>query len=300
MAFGLFLIVIAAVFFGTTGTAATYLYNVHGVDPLTVGVFRVLFGAPFLFVASWLMTKETGLRRYKSHGLGLLLFGAAVAGYQLSFFQAIIRTQIATATLLTICLAPLIVAFLARVFLKEQLTTRILATLVLAIPGTVLILGLHGMNAILAPAYLLGNLLALVAALSYSTTLVVGKVLTRSLPPMQIMALSFTIGALLLLPFARIPQNLPLVGWLILLYLGLFPTAISYALLGAGLKKATATTSSIAVLVEPLVATLLAVNFMGEQLTVMGWIGAGLLLAALVVLTLPGKQIHRSTEGMCE
>ncbi len=290
-AFGLLLIVLAAVFFGTTGTAATYLHNLYDVDPLTVGVWRIFFGAPFLFAASWLTTRQTGLRAYRSHLTGFLIFGIAVAGYQLSFFQAVIRTQIATATLLAICVGPLLVAFLARVFLKERLTSRILAALALALPGTVLILGLRGVGALLTPSYLCGNLLALAAALSYATTIVAGKRLTASLPPGQVMAMSFGTGALLLLPFAGIPQHLPLAGWLILLYLGLFPTAVSYALLGAGLKKATATSSSIAVLVEPLVATLLAVGFMGERLTPAGWIGAALLLASLLVLTVPAKRI---------
>jgi DME family drug/metabolite transporter len=177
------------------------------------------------------------------------------------------------------------------VFLKEHFTTRILAALILALPGTVLILGLHGIDAILTPSNLFGNLLAFAAALSYAITIITGKGLTRSLPPIQVMALSFSTGAFLLLPFAGIPQNLPLAGWLILLYLGLFPTAISYALLGVGLKKTTATSSSIAVLVEPLVATLLAIGLMGERLTVTGWVGAALLLAALLVLTVPVKPL---------
>jgi len=300
-AFGLLLIVLAAVFFGTTGTAATYLHNLYGVDPLTVGVWRIFFGAPFLFAASLLTTRQTGLRTYRTHLTGFLIFGIAVAGYQLSFFQAVIRTQIATATLLAICVGPLLVAFLARVFLKERLTSRIMAALVLALPGTVLILGLRGVGAILTPSYLFGNLLALTAALSYATTIVAGKKLTASLPPSQVMAMSFGTGALLLLPFASIPQHLPLAGWLILLYLGLFPTAVSYALLGAGLKKATATSSSIAVLVEPLVATLLAVGFMGERLTSAGWVGAALLLASLVVLTVPAKRISPpAAEKLCK
>jgi len=290
-AFGLLLIVIAAILFGKTGTAATYLHSLYGIEPLTVGVWRIFFGAPFLLMASLLITRETGLRTYRSYSIGFLIFGAAVAGYQLSFFQAVIRTQIATATLLTICTGPLIVAFLARVFLKEHFTTRILAALILALPGTVLILGLHGIDAILTPSNLFGNLLAFAAALSYAITIITGKGLTRSLPPIQVMALSFSTGAFLLLPFAGIPQNLPLAGWLILLYLGLFPTAISYALLGVGLKKTTATSSSIAVLVEPLVATLLAIGLMGERLTVTGWVGAALLLAALLVLTVPVKPL---------
>ncbi|SFG36022.1 EamA-like transporter family protein [Desulfotomaculum arcticum] len=99
---------------------------------------------------------------------------------------------------------------------------------------------------------------------------------------------------------ADIEQHLPLAGWLILLYLGLFPTAASYALLGAGLKKATATSSSIVVLVEPLVATLLAVGFVGERLTVAGWVGAALLLASLVVLTVSAKRISQPAEKLCK
>ncbi|MGC7847712.1 DMT family transporter [Desulforudis sp. 1088] len=290
MTFGLLLIVLASVLFGTTGTSATFLHSLYGLDPLTVGVWRLFFGAPFLLLASWSITKSTGLSALnKSHVLAVLLFGAALAGYQLSFFQAVIRTQIATATLLAICTAPLMVAFLARIFLKERLSVRVLVALALALPGTALIIGLHGIDAVLSPAYLSGNLLALAAALSYATCVVAGKDLVGRLHPIQAVTLAFTVAALLMLPLAGIPRNLPLAGWLILVYLGLFPTAVAYVLFGLGLKKVTATASSVATLVEPLVATLLAVGLMGERLTAAGWGGAILLLAALVVLSVPER-----------
>lgn len=292
MATGLLLIALAAVLFGTTGTTATYLHQLYGLDPMTVGVWRLLFGAPMLLLAAWWSTGRRGgeLARVFKMNIGLFaLFGLTVAGYQLSFFEAVIRSRISTATLLAICTGPLMVALLARVFLGERLTGRIALALLLSIPGAALIVGLTGVGAAFDPAYALGHALALVAALSYSSYVVISKGLVGGLPPVAVMGLGFGSGALLLLPFVSWPQDLPLGGWGLLFYLGLGPTALAYVLYSIGLRRATATAASIGTLLEPLVATLLAVGLVGERLMPSHWVGAGLLFSALLVLIIPGR-----------
>ncbi|MDI6709798.1 MAG: EamA family transporter [Thermoanaerobacterales bacterium] len=292
MAFGLLLIALAAALFGTTGTTATYLHRFYGLDPMTVGVWRLLFGAPMLLLAAWWTTGRRGgeLGRTLRRNVRLfVLFGAAVAGYQLSFFEAVIRSRISTATLLAICTGPVLVALLARLFLGERLTGRVLLALLLSIPGAALVVGLAEAGAALDPAYALGHGLALVAALSYSSYVVISKGLVGGLPPVAVMGLGFGIGAVLLLPFASWPQGLPLPGWALLLYLGFGPTALAYVLYSIGLRRATATAAAIGTLLEPLVATLLAVGLVGERLLPTHWAGAGLLLSALAVLALPAR-----------
>ena len=79
-------------------------------------------------------------------------------------------------------------------------------------------------------------------------------------------------------------------GYLLLIYLGVIPTAFAYFLYSYGLARTTAIRASIAALLEPLTATVLATTLLGEWLSPSAWVGATLLLATLVLLTLPEKE----------
>ncbi|MGH7350560.1 MAG: EamA family transporter, partial [Candidatus Rokuibacteriota bacterium] len=74
-------------------------------------------------------------------------------------------------------------------------------------------------------------------------------------------------------------------GWPLLLYLGLGPTAVAYALFTTGLGRVPATAAGIVSLLEPLTATALGLLVFGERLGPIGVIGASLLLASLALLT---------------
>jgi DME family drug/metabolite transporter len=74
-------------------------------------------------------------------------------------------------------------------------------------------------------------------------------------------------------------------GWPLLVYLGLGPTAVAYALFTAGLGRVPATVAGIVSLLEPLTATTLGLLVFGERLGAVGVAGACLLLAALTLLT---------------
>jgi DME family drug/metabolite transporter len=67
------------------------------------------------------------------------------------------------------------------------------------------------------------------------------------------------------------------------LWLGLATTTVAYVLFGRGLRHLPAGPVTTLVLAEPVVATVLGVVVLGETLTVLGWIGAALVLAGLVL-----------------
>jgi DME family drug/metabolite transporter len=68
-------------------------------------------------------------------------------------------------------------------------------------------------------------------------------------------------------------------GVAILAYLAIVPMAVSYLLFGYGLRALPASGATTLALAEPVVATLLAVLVVGEQLTPLAW--TGLLLVGL-------------------
>ncbi|WP_289501200.1 DMT family transporter [Gloeocapsopsis sp. IPPAS B-1203] len=73
---------------------------------------------------------------------------------------------------------------------------------------------------------------------------------------------------------------------MILLYLGIVPTALAYLLYFSGIRHTTATIASIATLLEPLTATILAWWFFGEQIGAIGLLGAAMLVIASGLLYL--------------
>jgi len=67
-------------------------------------------------------------------------------------------------------------------------------------------------------------------------------------------------------------------------YLAIGPMFVAYLLFGFGLKKLRSSVATTITLIEPLVATLLAVLVVGEQLVALGWIGLALIFVGITVL----------------
>ncbi|MGI6127464.1 MAG: DMT family transporter [Planifilum sp.] len=280
---------LASVLWGTAGLVGKGLTADHGLDPLAVAAWRLLISSPLLLVAAWREGRriETKGESLRPHARWFLLFGLAVAGYQLGYFSAVDRTMVATATLLAVCTAPLFVALVARWAFGERLTFRVTGALVLGLAGTMLLIGLDSLVGLVNPRWWSGNLLALIAALCYGGYILIGKRLTGELPPIRIVAVAFTLGAVFLLPFLHFP-DFSWEAWGMILYLGLVPTGVAYMFYITGLNRTTATKASIAALLEPLTATLLAVALLGERLSPSEWAGASLLLFSLFLLASPG------------
>ena len=67
-------------------------------------------------------------------------------------------------------------------------------------------------------------------------------------------------------------------------YLAIGPMFVAYVLFGIGLRTLRSSTATTITLLEPFVATLLAVIVVGERLDAVGWVGLALILAAVTVL----------------
>jgi DME family drug/metabolite transporter len=297
MLIGLALISLAAISWGTTGATMTLLARESAVSPLLVGWARLAIAAPCLLAGAALgkaAAREAGSARldpslWRPPNLGpLLAGGAAMAGYQICYFSAVPLTGVAVTALLAICSAPIMIAFLAATLLGERLTPMLLACLGMAVAGTaLLVLGPRGLGEI-SSHFGLGALLALGAGLCYAVYAVAAKGLLSRLRPLTVAAATFTLGAVLLSPVALGAGLLPelrLAALPLLLYLGIGPTAVAYALFSAGLRRVPATAAGIVTLLEPLTATTLGISVFGESLGAQGMAGAALLLGALVLLT---------------
>lgn len=309
---GLALVTTAAVLWGTVGVAGQMLYNRTDISPLTVGFYR-LAAAAALLIAVRAITMSAGRPRTRAGTLpdrrtfrlrrtdlpAVLFVGASLAGYQVCYFAAVKAAGVSIATLVTLGLAPVLVAAGGAVFNRETPSRKVLAALTCALVGLALLVGLPA-----EPAgggnLLLGAGLAIGSATGYAAMTLVSRGVAGRIDAQDLTMYGFTAGAVLLLPVAATaglsveatPQTLGL-----LLYLGAVPSALAYGLFFTGLHTVPSTSAVIVTLLEPLTAAALAALLFGERLGVAGVLGGGLLLAAVLLLYAGADRATRRGEA---
>ncbi len=288
------LVCLAACLWGTVGVITRWMYGIADTNPASLGFFRMAFSVPALWLSAWLF----GIRSWRVRRddvARMVALGGAMSAYQVFYMAAVERAGVTIAVLITLCTAPLMVAALSALFLGEQLTRQIGLAMALALGGTALLVGL-GVDARAAAPALQGAALALGSALSYALVTLISRSVAPRYHPLQPIAIGFTIGALLSLIAAvtfGLRLSYPPLGWALLVYLGLVPTALGYALFLQGMRRTPATVASVISLAEPLTSTTLAALLLGERLSPASLLGAGLLSLALALLALDEAAFRR-------
>lgn len=271
---------------GTTGATMKLVALGSPISPLLVGLLRVAIAAPCLCVAASVAGEALRVPDRRD-GWRVLLAGLAMGAYQACYFWGVARTSVAVGSLIAISSGPLLITLLAALLLGERPGAVTASALAAGVTGTVLLtIGPHGPGRLPA-GFLAGVTLALGAGLCYAVYAVLVKDVVGRVAPLTLAALTFTIAALALAP-ALVGEWPSASGpaWALLVYLGVVPTAVAYALYVRGLRTTPVTVAAVLTLVEPLTATLLGVLAFGERLGAMGVLGAGLLLSAVAVLTI--------------
>ena len=141
----------------------------------------------------------------------------------------------------------------------------------------------------------LGVALGLVAGATYAGySWTLRRLMNRHVPRGAATGAVLGLGGVILAPIAVIgltlTASIPTTAWLVLVYLAIVPMFLGYVLFSRGLAGVDATTATTITLVEPAVATLLAVVILHEHLGVRGWTGMALLALALVILVTPARR----------
>jgi DME family drug/metabolite transporter len=274
-------VLLAAVCFGTTGTAQALG---PAASPVAVGAARIVLGGALLVA----IARGVGVRIPRVDRT-VLVIAVGVCVYQLSFFAAVKLTGVAVGTVVAIGSGPAAAGVLGRLVNGERLTGRWALATLCAAAGVLLLAGDGGGT--VDPA---GVGLAIAAGLGYATCTVLSRrLIVAGAAPEGVMAAGFGGAAVLLVPVLAIagPGFLATPGGLgLALYLGAIPTALAYVLFARGLRSLTSGETATIVLVEPVTAAALGVVALGEQASVTAGIGAALVLAGLAVLAVPAAR----------
>ena len=275
----------ASAIYGLNHTIAKGVMPVH-IEAFGFIMLRVL-GASILF---WLLSpfapKEKIDKKDYPRMLGCAVFGMCIN--MLFFFKGLsLSTPINSSVIIT--LSPVMVLILASFILKEKITL---------IKGIGIALGLSGALALVlfstdsvsnAPNIPLGNLMFIINAFSYGFYLVIVKPLTKKYHAITLMKWLFLMGVILNLPVTY--SEFVAVDWLNLPFDAIWRMAFvvagttfsTYLLNIYALKQLSASTISVFIYLQPLIAIIYAVLVGADHLTTIK-VAAGLMVFVGVYL----------------
>ena len=285
----------AASIWGTLGLFAKILYG-QGVSFESLVAVRASVG--WLAVICFLLVRQ-GARslRVKRRDLAFLLpLGLiGIGAFYLFYFYTVRESTVGTAAILLYS-APAFVVVLAWVFLKERLNAPKVFALVLTVGGIFLVVGAYEpANLAVSPKVLITGLLS---GLTYGLYSIFGRPLAGRLSPAVILSYALFFGAVLLVA-AAIPTLDTLAGlsaglYVLLFMLAVVHTTLAFALYTFGLRHLGAGRAAIVATTEPVVAGILGVTLLGEELTALKVLGALLVLAGAALAQIRPDKAPRS------
>jgi drug/metabolite transporter, DME family len=279
------LILAAAILWGTTGTAQALAPP--GIQPVTIGAFRLLVGGSGLLLWAGLRGAFNSNRPWPR--IACILAAVSVAAYQPLFFTAVSLAGVSIGTVVAIGSAPLFAGLLGYLVIREAPGRRWAIATALAISGCIFLYTNEPTVEFQPP----GVLLALGAGFSYAVYATMGRIILRTQSPDAMGGVVFSLAALILLP-VLFNTNLSLISnstiIIPVIYLGLVTTTIAYILFARGLQMIPVATAVTLSLAEPLTAGFLGIFLLGEEFSPLTWAGLILLFIGLLILSIPAAR----------
>ncbi|WP_339212477.1 EamA family transporter [Ornithinibacillus sp. FSL M8-0202] len=273
-----FLILLAAILWGTTGTSQALAPD--SAHPIAIGATRLAVGGVFLLLIV-LLTGKWNVRNWPIKPT--LIAALCMALYQPLFFSAVTLTGVAIGTVVAIGSAPILSGFLEWVYRRKRPPMIWWCSTLLSIFGCLLLF----MNKDAVQVDPVGLFLALGAGLSFAGYTLVSRELVAKYSSISVVAIVFTLSGILLSPFLFVFDMSWLAssrGVVVSLHLGIVATGIAYLLFAKGLTHVSSSTAVTLSLAEPLTAALLGVFIVGETLSLISWVGMILLLIGIGIL----------------
>ncbi len=268
------LIAVAAALWGTIGVTARVTLG-HGLSPLEITFWRAVIGGA-CYIIHTAFARPPGIARRDLPAVAAFAL-VGITLFNWSFFKAVETGGAALAAVL-LYTAPAWVALWGWLWMNQRLSAVAIAAMAVTLLGVGLV-AFSGGGAVAITPVAIGWGLA--AGLGYASYYLFGKRYFDRYSAALLFAIAMPIGALPLVPSARLDHFVA--AWPPLLYLGIVPTYAAYLIYAAGLRRADATRAATVATIEPVVAAGLAFAFFGERLGPGGYAGAMLVVAGALM-----------------
>lgn len=282
---------IASTIYGVSFTIAKDVMPLH-IKPYGFIVMRVS-GAVILF---WLISLLIPKERIAYNDFIRIFFMAffGVALNMLTFFKGLsLTTPINGAVIMTT--TPIIVLIFSFIILKDSITARKIIGILLGMTGAITLITYGPEAEFNAPNIKLGNFLVFINAASYGLYLIVAKPLLTKYHPFHLIKWMYLIGFVMVLPFGfneAIQANwtsMPLYALYKIGFIVFFTTFLTYLFNIMALRNLKATTLSVFLYLQPLVATIYAIFVGSDMLTAIKLFAAAFIFLGVYLVSFRKK-----------
>jgi drug/metabolite transporter (DMT)-like permease len=282
---------VAALFFWASAFAAIRV-GLTGYSPQSLALLRFLVGS----VAIGIMVGFTSFRMPARRDWPFLILAALVGGpaYHVSLNYAEVTVAAGPAALL-INTSPVMAALLAAFVLREKLGATGWMGTFISFAGAAVVAISKGWD--FDPRVLW----VLVAAGAGATYVVMQKPLLRKIPPLSFTACAIWIGTACLLPM--LPRALtemrtaPTSATLAAVYMGIFPTALSYTMWAKVVSKMNVSRAVSFLYFVPVLAVLIAWIWLGEVPRPIALLGGAMIIGGVVLVNARSRRSVRTATG---
>ncbi|GEN44631.1 DMT family transporter [Alkalibacillus haloalkaliphilus] len=281
---GVGLVMLAAICWGITGGIADILMS-KGWSPIVISFFRGAVG--FICFFLWFLYRFRLNWIYSTRFyIWSFLAGVGVAGNFTFYFLSIQESSVAVAVTLMYT-APIFVLLVSFLIGIEQSTWFKWGCISSVLMGIFFLTGAYNTESI--SVSFLGTAAGLASGLSYALFIFGFKNASSIGKPQATLTIAFLSFCLVLFLFMDNEEAATVVtssdiGWFLLI--GILGAGISFIIYLIGLRMTTPTTASMVAMVEPVTASLFGLLLLGDHMTIIQFLGMGLILVTITLLSL--------------
>lgn len=272
----------------SVSSASIFIKFCNDVPAIVISTYRLVI-ASLILIAICKIKNIPLLCFSKSIYLWCMLSGLFLSLHFITWISSLKYTSVASSVVL-VDTNPIFVGVLSYLFLKEKHPTNLIIAIFLSFAGASLIAigdsGLHNLIIVNKKA-LIGDILALLGAITCSGYLLIGSKLRKKLDILIYITIVYTFSAISLLltslilhpPFTGYRQS----SYIYMILLAIIPQLLGHSSFNWALRHLKPTFVSITILGEPVCASLFAFIIFGEQIHNVQFLGILLIFTAIIL-----------------
>lgn len=276
----------ALLFLGTAAASVSAILIRYAgeADALAISFWRCSVGAAVLIPFAF-----SGLKRVTTTDVKIsVISGIFLSVHFATWIKSLELTSVAAAVLL-VSTSPVFVAIAARYLFDERLKKVAWIGMVLTLVGTSVIGGLD-----LGGSALSGNILAVIGGATAGGYILAGQAARRNLGILEYAVITYSVSAFILLAACLI-QGTPLFGykagtWWALVGLIVGPQLLGHTVINLVLSEIDATTVSVTIMAEPVIAIVLAFFLFAETPSLLVYPGGALVLYGIYLVSVARRE----------
>lgn len=276
---------------GVISVSTSAIFVKYSTAPSGVIAFYRLFFSVILMLPVFLLKYVSELRLItKRDWIFSIVAGVFLAFHFILWFESLNYTSVASSTVL-VTLQPLFAFVGTFVFFKEKLSFKEIISGIIAVIGSVVIS--WGDFRISGNA-LFGDILALIACALITAYLLFGQTVRKRVSLITYTFVVYSISTITLLLYVLAAHE-PLIGfesdnWLYFFLLALIPNLLGHTFINWSIKWLSTSTISVAILFEPIGATILAVILLSEEVLWTQMVGGLIVLIGIMIFLVDVKR----------